>query len=126
MNWYLKSSQKYFVEGVILGCFKDTEGAKKKYGFIVDEDFPGDPWIASVKTKDALGVELINQLCEDYSEDPDKKGVPYYFIIRSVDGSEFVVFSDDCEWHSIDIEDEKKKAIEIGSKKGLEEKYLDF
>lgn len=126
MNWYLKASEKYFAEGIILGCFKDPEKAKKKYGLIVVEKFENDPWIASVKTKEALELSLINQLCKDYCEDPDKKGVPYYFIVKSISGSEFVVFSDDYEWHPINTDEQKKKAIEVGVEKGLEKKYLDF
>lgn len=132
MNWYRKSHKEsqYTVSGLIVACFgKKYRQKLEEYDLVIEELFKGDPWIASAKSKQgcSLSEQDLKDLIEDYQEDPDDKGVPYYFAIKDInDGKEFVIFNDDGIFHPINSEEEKENTKEAGIDKGLVEEQLDF
>jgi uncharacterized protein len=116
------SEPRYEISGAILGVFKHPD----KFPLEVEEEFPDDPWQASVKTTRPLSKEEFRKLFEDYSGDPDGKGTPYYLKIKDkVTGKEYVTFTGKHHGHygRLFNYDEAK---EFGRKLGIPEEQLDF
>lgn len=114
---------KYYVDGLIAGCFSDNYKEKmKEYNLEVFEKFEDDPWIASLKSekKKPLNQKQMEKLLQDVQKDPDGKGIPYYYGATDLEGNEFIIFTDDGIY--VPIEDAK----DVGIEKGLKEEYLDF
>ena len=115
-------NNKYYVDGLIAGCFFDYKEKMKEYNLKITEYFENDPWIASLESdkKKPLSQDQMNKLFKDVQKDPDGKGIPYYYGATDVDGKEFIIFTDDGKY--VPIEDAK----EVGIEKGLKEEHLDF
>ena len=130
-NWYKKAKRegKYFIFGLIASCFKKYKDKMLEYGLEIEEKFDGDPWVASLRSikGNELSTEKLKKIINDYQEDPDHKGVPYYFCVRDIENDkEYVIFNDDGKLVPINNKEEIKKAINIGLDKGLVKQQLDF
>jgi len=113
----LSNDKKWLIYGAIRSVFnlKDDE-----FEFEIEEEFPNDPWIASIKIGPLTTKELM-YFHKHYCLDPDKKGIPYYFMAEDINSKEeFVMFSSDKKLYPIE------KAKDVGRKKGLKEEQLDF
>ena len=114
----------YRIYGAILGCL-GTNASKVSYR--VTEDLPNDPWVAIIESADLLTKQEVELWHKYHVVDVDKKGVPYYFIVKDTkNNKEYVYYGDDNDWMPINTPDEIKKAKEAGREKGLVEEQLDF
>ena len=114
----------YHIYGAILGCL-GTNASKVAYR--VTEDLPNDPWVAIIESADLLTKQEVELWHKYHVVDVDKKGVPYYFIVKDTkNNKEYVYYSDDKDWMPINTPDEIEKAKEAGREKGLVEEQLDF
>jgi len=126
MNWHRKAKlENYHIEGFVLGCLKDPDKARE-YGLVITEELKNDPWIAIARTEEPVSKGVVKSIWRECTQDPDGSGVPYYFIVKSLDGKGSVVYTDEYKWYPINSEEEKATAIEAGRDKGLKEEHLDF
>jgi len=122
------SKGRYQTAGAILACFKEPETARLKYNLETEKKFEdGDLWIAIVRTKRPLSAEQLRQFFDDYQEDPDKKGTPYYFAVKDADTKElFVVYNDEFILHPLQTRAQREAAKQLGMKKGILAEQVDF
>ena len=118
------NSKCYKIYGAILGCLGNN---RNKVSYIIKEKLPNDPWIAIIESKYLLTKYEVELWHKYHVVDVDKKGVPYYFIVKDTNKNlEYVWYSDDKEWMPINTITEKKRAKEAGRKKHLIDSQLDF
>ena len=114
----------YKITGAILGCLgKHAKDVQYK----IVEKLPNDPWIAIIESKENVTSEEVNKWHKYHVIDVDKKGVPYYFIVTDTSNhKQYVMYSDEKKWYSINTKQEKDLAIKAGLKKGVKKEQLDF
>ena len=115
---------RFEIYGAILGCFGKNADMVK---YTVTENLPGDPWVAVIKSSNLVTPEELYWWHEHHVIDVDKKGVPYYFIVKDyVENKEYVWYTDDAKMMPINTPQEIAKAKEAGRRKNLVEEQLDF
>jgi hypothetical protein len=105
------------VSGLVQGALNDDPG---KYNLSVEEEFPDDPWIASLGSAAPMTDQQFQRLVTNYSEDPDGDGKPFYFVARKEGAEPVVIFQGNPNPMSIDA------ARKYGKQLGLPEEQLDF
>lgn len=114
----------YKITGAILGCLGKNAN---KVNYKITEKLPDDPWIAIIESDGNITLEEVNKWHKYHVCDPDKKGVPYYFVVENTQlHKQYVLFSDDNKWYPINTKQEKQDTVKIGLKKGLVKDQLDF
>lgn len=68
---------RYVISGAILGALENAE----TFPLQIEETYPNDPWLASVGTSRSLNQEEYDRFVDAYKLDPDKKGLPFYFLV---------------------------------------------
>jgi len=118
-----KLAGDYFVSGAVLGALDQQRFKVLAPKFTVQEELPEtDPWKAVIKSGQPLSADELKQFHAMHTNDPDKAGVPYYFMLRTggPQGPESVMFSDEFKCYPL------HQATEAGLAKGIPKKYLDF
>lgn len=115
------------VHGLIEGCLLYPASAKQRFHLIVEEEFKNDPWVAALKSTQPLTLTEVWDLWSLYQLDPDKKTIPYYFVVKNTTtGAEAVIFNDERTMYPITTDAEKQTVKQVGAKKGLDPAHLDF
>jgi hypothetical protein len=124
-----KYEHKFFkISDAILGCLNgNRDHLFKEFDLVVKEELKDDPWIAIIDSKSFLPYDKIIKFRELHTKDPDKKKVPYFFIVTEKDNKlQYVIYTDENTFYPINTPEEKKKAKEVGINKGLIPKQVTF
>jgi hypothetical protein len=107
--------KQYMISGAIEGCL-DVPYEKLNMGLYRVEVYKNDPWIAMLSTKQPINKNQLNEFDKHYVLDPDKKNIPYYYVIND----QYIKFTNSSKWFT------KKEAKIYGAKNGLKNEHLDF
>jgi len=112
----------YHITGAILGCLKkssETSNLLKKFEIV--ERFKGDPWEATIRSKETLSKDELLKFHSLYTVDPDGNNLPFYYVVKDMKTKQqFVKYSDSNKNFTY------KEAYDYGLKKGLPKEQLDF
>lgn len=124
------SKDVWKIGGAILGCvsanYKTDKSFLKDNRFAIIEMLDKDPWRAIIGSMDYLKQSEIEHFRSLHKYDPDKKGIPYYFVVRNKSNVYYVIYSDDRTWYPINTKSEQNEAVRVGLVKGLVKEQLDF
>ena len=115
-------NNQYHIAGAILATLGGNHHEEiARFGLEKTHPLADHPRVAIVRTTKPITEEQLQDFHRRHRNDVDKKGIPYFFLVKDVTtGAECIWYSDEKTPRAYNSPAEKEAALKAGRDKGVD------